>query len=266
MSEFPSAQDFCVNVPMYTFYPVNEGNFEQFLAFCVNVKSIDNYCMECCKTSTFRIYSNSYAQGRTTLDNWATWNRYLTLSWKCTRNDEHEIIYTFKFDVVRGVQKVGQYPSSHDVTLPSLKKFKKVLGLERHRELVKAVGLHAHGVGAGSLIYLRRIFEALIEESHAEALRSEDWKNLNEEKFGGMRIAEKIQALKHYLPEFLVGNPKIYSVLSKGVHSTPEDECLKYFPIMRLAIESILIQKMAEVERKKNESDITRFLSSVDNM
>jgi hypothetical protein len=40
---------------------------------------------------------------------------------------------------------------------------------DAYREFGKAVGLGAHGVGIGAVVYLRRIIESLIEEAHQTA-------------------------------------------------------------------------------------------------
>jgi hypothetical protein len=37
---------------------------------------------------------------------------------------------------------------------------------KRYKKFTKGLGLAAHGVGIGSFVYLRRIFENLIEEAH----------------------------------------------------------------------------------------------------
>lgn len=263
MSDFPTAQDFCASIPLYAFHPVTEENFEQFLDFCQRTKSIDMHCMKCNTPSTFKLNSNEYAKHKPDLDNWAEYYDYLSMRWKCSRNDNHEIIHLFMFDNERGVQKIGQYPSAHDNTMPELKKYKKILGPEKNRELVKAVGLHAHGVGAGSLIYLRRILEWLIDEAYIEAQKSTNWVDIYQDNFVGLRVADKIKCLKHYLPDFLVENTKIYSILSKGVHSTPESECLGFFPVLKVAIELILNQKIRAIEQKNNEFEINRLLQSL---
>ncbi|WP_236176939.1 hypothetical protein [Pseudomonas qingdaonensis] len=264
MSDFPTAQEFCVSIPLYVFYPVTQENFEQFHSSFVCANSIDCFCVECGKESTFRIKDNYYAQGRTLFDNWADHYKYLSLMWRCSRDDEHQIIHTFMFNAERGVQKVGQFPSSYDVTVPGLKKYKKILGAERHAEMVKAVGLHAHGAGAGSLIYLRRIFEGLIEEAHTEALTFEEWVKAHGTDFDGLRVADKIKSLKRFLPKFLVDNQKIYGALSQGVHSMSEDECSKLFPVLRSAIELILNQKLSEMQQKKHEIEIAKHLNAIE--
>jgi len=53
--------------------------------------------------------------------------------------------------------------------------FEKALGKARLHELNKAIGLAAHGVGIGSYVYLRRVFESLIEDAHSKAKLSDGW-------------------------------------------------------------------------------------------
>ena len=61
--------------------------------------------------------------------------------------------------------KVGQYPSLADMQNFELRKYQKVLK-ENYRELTKAVGLFASGIGIGAFVYLRRVYEQLCENTH----------------------------------------------------------------------------------------------------
>ena len=98
-------------------------------------------------------------------------------------------------------QKVGQIPTIADLEIGKYKKFSKVISKEHLRELNKAIGLATNGVGVGSFVYLRRIFETLIENYHQIALNSENWK---EDEYRKSKIADKIGLLKDYLPEIVV--------------------------------------------------------------
>ncbi|MGJ7915455.1 hypothetical protein ACI48D_08260 [Massilia sp. LXY-6] len=131
----------------------------------------------------------------------------------------------------------------HDV-----KQYADVLAKPIFRELTKAIGLAAHGVGVGSFVYLRRVFETLVEEAHQVAKNDVGW---NEEEYERGRMGEKILLLSKYLPEFLVQNRAIYGILSKGVHELSEDECLAAFPAVKLGIEIILDAKLEEAARRK---------------
>jgi hypothetical protein len=64
----------------------------------------------------------------------------------------------------RKLMKIGQYPSLADMALPKFQAYRKILGTNRAKELRLAIGLGAHGVGIGAFVYLRRIFEAVLEK------------------------------------------------------------------------------------------------------
>jgi hypothetical protein len=115
-------------------------------------------------------------------------------------------------------------------------------------------------------VYLRRIFEGLIEEAHREASEAPGWK---EDDFTRGRMDEKIILLREKLPSFLVENSSLYSILSKGIHALTEEECLEYFGPVRIAIELILDEKIEQEKKiskieaaKKALSDIKSKLTS----
>ena len=61
---------------------------------------------------------------------------------------------------------------------------------------------------------------------------------------------DKISLLKRNLPEFLVQNKSLYSILSKGIHELGESECMSAFPITKLGIELILDEKLEKLTRE----------------
>jgi hypothetical protein len=144
------------------------------------------------------------------------------------------------------IQKVGQYPSAADLYSAEIKRYRKVLTPEDYNDLRRAVGLSAHGIGA--FVYLRRIFERLIEEAHQTARQASAW---DEGRFQQSRMPEKIGLLALYLPGFLVENKSLYSILSKGLHELSEDECLQYFSIVQHGIELILEERIATKEKNE---------------
>ncbi len=66
---------------------------------------------------------------------------------------------------IKYISKVGQYPSVADFHIGKVHKYDKVLPKDKMRELTKAIGLAANGVGIGSFVYLRRIFQHLLFEA-----------------------------------------------------------------------------------------------------
>ena len=97
-------------------------------------------------------------------------------------------------------------------------------------------------------MYLRRIFESLVEEAHAIAQSDPAW---DDEKYQRGRMTEKIEFLKDYLPDFLVQNQGLYGILSKGLHELTESECLQAFPVVRVGIEIILDTRLEEIQKTK---------------
>lgn len=182
-----------------------------------------------------------------------TW--YVTL--RCGRyNDEIEIMILIDAEE-KSIMKVGQYPTIADMHKAQIKQYKSVLSGDEMKEFTRAIGLAASGVGIGSFVYLRRIFENQIEEAYNIALENDD---VLEEEFFRMRMDEKIEALKNYLPEALVEARSIYGILSKGIHSLTEEECLMHFDVVRKGLEMILDDKL---EQKKKAEKRKQTMASI---
>ncbi len=173
-----------------------------------------------------------------------TENRVFILELRCAVNSEHRLFFCFR--VYHGeISKIGQYPSLADLASGDLKKYRKILG-NKYGEFSRAIGLYANGIGIGSFVYLRRIFEDLLEQAHQEVAKKPDW---NEDVFKNSRWDGKIDLLASELPEFLVQNKRIYSILSLGIHELDEEICKQNFPLMRTGIELILDEKIERAER-----------------
>lgn len=163
----------------------------------------------------------------------------IALIFRCHRDELH----LFYFSVLiqqNKVTKIGQYPSIADLQLHKIKKYQTILKND-YRDFSKAIRLNSQEIGAGSFVYLRRIFENLIEETRQIALEQNT--NWNNSDFEGSKMDHKIKLLKDYLPSILVENRKLYAILSKGIHELTEVECLDLFPKVQLAIELILMKK-----------------------
>ena len=141
-----------------------------------------------------------------------------------------------------------------------IRQYKKLLSKNKLREFTRAMGLAANGVGIGSFVYLRRIFESLIDETKEIAIKNSEITN---EDFQKHRMDEKIEKLSKHLPVFLVENRNLYSILSKGIHELEEDECLKYFDTMRVGIEIILDEKLEEQKKKTKISEARKKISTI---
>ena len=171
----------------------------------------------------------------------------------CLRNSAHRMTVHLQIDA-NAIEKVGQYPSIADMAWPELSRFRKLLGVERLAELKKAYGLFSHGVGAGSLIYLRRVLELVVELARSEMLAVE---GMLPKGFDGERFEEKVKLLKRFVPEAFYENRKLYGLISAGLHSLTEKECLAIFPVAWLGIDSAL----SAVQARRDEAEKTAAVS-----
>ena len=173
----------------------------------------------------------------------------LTFKYICSMEDSHRLDYIV---VIEGnvMTKIGQFPSVADLSFPELKEYKRIISNQDLMELKRAIGLNAQGIGIGSFVYLRRIFERIIHLTSEKAIAEG---KIDEELFNKSRIAERIEMLKDYLPTALVNNTVFYGVVSKGIHELSEEECLEYFPILKSFI--FLVLRQWEKNRKDSEDE-----------
>jgi hypothetical protein len=249
--------EFYFELPIYTPVVIDESIQSDFLILIKYTKTIDAYSPTLKENTT---YSVSPCQGRS----WDTFYNYGGMSYSmltCVRTKESYYVFYY-YDIQEKIfQKIGQYPSIADFHISQIKKYDKVLSKEKLKEFTRAIGLAANGVGIGSFIYLRRIFEDLIEEAHLKAQISTNW---DEVEYSKQRISERIELLNSYLPAFLIENKSLYGILSSGVHNLKEEECLAYFDTVKVGIELILDEKVEQYhkikkleEAKKKISDLT---------
>ncbi|WNC94382.1 hypothetical protein RI103_34995 [Paraburkholderia sp. FT54] len=252
--DLPSAEDFCLSVPIYETFPFDKDQTTPFFAIEHYSGTLDCFCEGCGRHTVFnRIGKADYREHH------HSQNYIFSLWFVCSRNNAHRSMFFFRSH--QGVlQKIGQYPSMADLDTPDLQKYRTVLGKERFRELTRGVGLASHGVGIGAFVYLRRVFESLIEEAKPEASQQHGW---DDSAFAAARMDGKIQMLKQILPRFLVENRNLYGILSVGVHTLSEQECLDAFPAVKLAIELILDEMLEKSNREKKLAEAKKSLSSL---
>lgn len=260
-------ETFFFKVPLYEEIEITPNNWGDFIYLIQFRGRVEGYNPERGVSSTFGAYKMVSGQiDRGNLDWLFHGGGIFELSIKCLRYEDvltYFVKYTPKFrededgDLMRvekygTLTKVGQNPPMVDFHIEQIKRYKGLLSTEKQREFVRAIGLVTHGVGIGSFVYLRRIFEDLIQEAHQVAVKSDDW---NENEYNEARVSEKIELLKNYLPDFLVENKGLYGIMSKGIHELSEKECLDYFDTVRLGIENILDEKLERQQRDKKKKE-----------
>ena len=257
--------EFFFDIPLYTEIKITDKNisiFEDILLLNKRYISFDGYNPIKKFDSTFIIereaeyqfnYSlNTHISYKSIIENFLKTGGYRTINVRCKRYEDI-FLFSFFYDInKKHLIKIGQYPSIADFHKHKIEQYDKSLSNDALKEFTKAIGLAANGVGIGSFVYLRRIFENLILESFKEAKQEG---KLQEETYNKSRMDEKIGLLKGYLPSFLVENKSIYSILSKGIHELDENTCLEYFEPMKAGIEIILNQKLEKKKQKEKEKE-----------
>jgi len=258
VNNYPSSQGFLIDVPLYEVVTYEDADLDLGRQLVYFDENFDSYCPEC---NSHSIFERNWGQSKHISYDSAVWvdRGVFSIEIKCTRDRKHKQLFLFKA-VGQSLQKIGQFPSIAELNLFDVKKYSKVLKKKYFRELTKAIGLASHGVGVGSFVYLRRIFEFLIEESHVKLCSVQGW---DEEAYKRAIMNKKIEMLNTELPNFLVENKSMYSILSKGIHELSENDCLKAFPIIKIGIEIILDEKIEKLNKENKLAEAKKALSAL---
>lgn len=236
-------------LPLYTRIKVDNSELSKLSDLLNFSGRINAYNPTLKENTTYEINPQITRRG---VIGFASYAGYATHYLTCVRTREAFIAYSHFDHTNMILQKIGQFVSIADLHISQIKKYDTVLSKDQLKEFTRAIGLAANGVGIGSFVYLRRIFEALLYDAYQKAKINKSW---DEDSFQKGRIAEKIELLKDYLPIFLVENKSLYGILSKGIHSLTEDECLEYYETVKVGIELILDEKLeAQQKQEKIES------------
>lgn len=251
---------FFFDIPIYTPVEINDSNFGVFKKIIDhnNKEEFEGYNPWKQVESTFVVTTDLIPSGDTFITN----GGYGIVKIKCKRSDD-----VFRYHILwnphtNHLIKIGQHPSVADFHISEIKQYKKLLSNEKLKEFTRAIGLAANGVGIGSFVYLRRIFEHLISEAYETCLAEE---LITEEQYNRSRMDQKIELLAPHLPEFLVQSKSIYSVLSLGIHELDENTCLAHFDTLRVGIEIILDEKLDELKKREKIEEAKRKLSQLKN-
>lgn len=290
--------DFLVNKGLYDEIEITKDNIFELADLVGGHVKIDIYCPKCeesrvfsCKMIPYYWYDdhNKEIKGRTLEEEIVSWQQIQSIkepfspeepwTWTNISIEDDTRLMIFKFfcamdnthhlDYIvltygNKMKKIGQYPSVADLSFPELKEYRKVMTKEDEKELKRAIGLFASGIGVGSFVYLRRIFERIIVTASQKAIKEG---KIKEEEFGKAHVDEKIKMLAEYLPKSLVNNYVFYGIISKGIHELSEDDCLEFFPVMQSFIMMILRQwekvRRDEEEEKKLADSLSNIAAKV---
>jgi len=272
--KLPTPEEFLLNIPLYKEFKISENDARDVLGIQYFAGKIDAFCTKCNRETIFssdQVEYPSYPmhnimQKLTSIDailgkfgaKSAIADTIFPITLTCNRDKNHHPLFLFKIED-KAISKIGQTPSIADFQTDNLSHYKSILK-NYYSEFRKAIGLVSHGIGIGAFVYLRRIFENLINEVFDEHIKE---LKISLEEFNKLRMDEKISVLKNNLPVFLVENKSIYSILSKGIHSLSEDECLKYFDTVKIGIELILDERIEKNEKQKKIDDAKKAIDKI---
>jgi len=248
-------KDVYFDEPLYTRIKPSDFSLKSIDDLAQQLKDVpeglDAYCIRCGRDSLFKGREINFISDDVE-------QNVFGIRFACSRNSLHEI-FVFFYVSSDYIIKIGQYPSLADLKIQQNKRFSKVLPKEVQSELSRAVGLSAHGIGIGSFVYLRRIFEKLVLAAFEEF--SHHNTEITPQDFYKMRMGDKIQLLSDFLPPFLLENKTVYGILSKGIHDLSEEECLDYFGLIRESIEYMLEEKASLLEQKRRKERIQKEIT-----
>ena len=232
----------------------------------------DTFCPKCKKESTFKDFFTMTQKSSTNLK--PQLDRYGIRSevdyksdnlpehvyikeYVCSRDSSHVYSFYFLFDG-EYLTKVGQTLSHTAAFALESKKYKKYFP-EIQKELFISMKLFSDGIGGAAILYLRRIFEKLINTASDEHLVNHPADKI---KLKEARMVGKIEILKDSLPGYLVKNKNMYSILSTAVHELEEDLCLIAYPFIKDSILMILDQEIDRILDKKKEEKLTKEMDN----
>lgn len=160
--------------------------------------------------------------------------------------------FFIKFDQKKlSIEKIGQHPSFRDFNENYTNSFcnqLRKIDKEILKEYQQALSVFDAGYSVAAYVYIRRAIEKLITKIFET---KED--KISRDEFNHKHFDEKVKYLIDDLPE-LLKKRTIYDISSAGIHSLTEEQCSEDFPILREALEWILvdyIKKMKEANLKK---------------
>jgi hypothetical protein len=259
MNKLPSVnetniQDFYINTGLYEAYSFTVDDINIVAKLIYPKESLDCFCPECGATSILQPQparsSPFVTASETDVVQYALANfQPREVRYTCTRSSRHQMLFSLILN--KGILiKVGQYPSYADIYIQGTDRVKNLLPNDLFIEFKKSIGLYAHGVGAGSMVYLRRIIEKfMIEPAHQQAQQAPGW---DEKKYRDSRVKDRMKQLEGYLPSLLIKNAGVYSIISKGIHELSEKDCLEYYPVLKNFLEFLL----TDMKNKKEEEEV----------
>lgn len=255
MDEAAVLKKFLEDAPLYQSKIFNRNSFgsRQLL-----LREIQSHC-EYCKES--KPFHNTHMKNIIIYLETNTQGDFHFPEFSCVTCYRGKKAYLLKSSQIDGehleIVKAGQYPQKE---LPRSKTLSKFFENDKS-DYNKAVICLANGYGIAAFAYLRRIIEKNIIGLLDLIKESVDSESPLLEKLSVLKVtspmSDKIEIANHALPDYLKPdgfNPlgQIYSLLSDGVHSLPDQDCLDKAQDLQACLE-FLISELAAHKRNKEE-------------
>jgi len=115
--------------------------------------------------------------------------------------------------------------------------------------------------GIGAFCYLRRCLENFVKDTWND-MRSEGI--ITELYDSKKKFSEKIEIVKVNVDNDIYRMmPKLYGILSKGIHELDEEECLKYFEVLKDIVFTLLINRIELIDKKKKMLSLNANLEKI---
>jgi hypothetical protein len=235
---------FLETAPLYKpikYNAVGEKELKGLYTYCDGVKinrhlpAITMYCLKCKDKETFRLNVSGrrfqiYPEIEVKTD---ILEGIFFVYYRCASCEQHEICFLLEFRDGK-VRKVGQSPSPLEFMDDVPASLRQALGseLDVYR---KGLMNESVGFGVGAFAYYRRIVEncitGLLNDIVSVAGKEHD--AILKTILDSHNVSKKIEVVKDLLPDKLKvdgRNPlsEIYNILSVGIHSSSDEECLDY--------------------------------------
>ncbi len=207
-------------------------------------------------------------------------HRYFTKYVVCSHDSSHTQIFLYKLKIQElengekklVLQKIGQDPSNVEFFNYNIRerysKYKNYKNISS--DLSKAIISYENNFAVGGFLYLRRVLEKVVDYTYEECKSTLSNENQAKYEDKNIKFKGKIDILKDKLPEHLTENGYIYKILSAGVHSLTEEECLEFFHVVKESVyfmlDELLEIQNREMQNKKIGSELNKINSKISSM
>lgn len=165
------------------------------------------------------------------------------------------MIFLFKNKMIR---KVYQSFISNIMNTEDIIRYQKMklLDSEDLMDLNKANECKKNGLNIAAFVYMRRIFENMLQRIYNKNKIEIHIKDESKE-FTDLYVKDKVKLLKEYLPTVLNENSKsdkytkIYKILSEGIHKLDEETCENLYNMVKDLL-LLILERECELQKEKD--------------